>query len=540
VGNSARSISLACGLAGILAACQPATPPAKIALPPAWTPTPLVSTTSVSDLGATATPPAWYSTLEARWTQEVISASFSPTPRPTSTPDDRPLSSRGPWLVFYSSDRLWATDGDVVSLLDSSLSDPADEIMERPIPFSTAGGLIAYTSRSPLSREGSPQYDLRILDLTGGTTHPPLHLVSSELIATLPERYPGDLSEPWTEAWFQAEQVRAAVSRDASLAWSPDGSTLAFVSALDAPNTDLYTLTLRTNSVRRLTSGPFQTADVRWSPSGTAVLHTATSDINVGRDGPRLIIEGVWSALPSSGGIAKVTQGQVEFLQWLSGERAAFYNVEVPCPNYALRGINLHSGSATALWQGPFDAAAIDPITGTLLVTVPFFEPDTAATVSQHCPPDALPAVPEGLYISKPGLPSPIRLAGSGGPVVWSPEARQFFADTPDGVFQISPEAPLQPIPVDSREIPVPSPRNDLWFVVRPSGNGAIITPSGDPVASFAAEPCRALWSPDGDTVVFTDGEALYIADGPEFEPTELFHADQHDLCWAQAEWVGK
>lgn len=524
----------------LVSSCRPATPPPTIALPPPWTSTPSPPTLSPAEIEQTSAASSWYSTLEARWTEEVVSSSYSPTPRPTSTPDPRRISSMGPWLVFYSADALWATDGDVVNIIDSSPSDPAEEIGERPIPFSASstGGLIAYTSRSPLSKEGSPQYDLMVLELPGGRTYPPIPLISSELIATLPERYSGDLSEPWSEAWFQAEQVRAAVSRDSSLAWSPDGSTLAFVAALHAPNTDLYTLVLETSSVQRLTSGPFQTADLRWSPSGKAVLHTSTSDINVGRNGPRLIIEGVWSAFPSTGDIVKVTQGEVEFAQWLSADRAAFYNTQMPCVSFGLQAISIHSGTSSGLWSGPFDGAAIDPRSGTLLVSVPFLDSPSVDTIAQHCPPAAQPVVEEGLYIRKPGSSSPIRLADSGGEVIWSPEARQFFADTPDGVLQISPSGTTQPIPVNSYEIPVPSPENDLWFTVATFGNAAIFTSSGDPIASFPTEPCRAFWSPDGNTVVFTDGEVLYFADGPAFEATEVFHSERDDLCWAQAEWV--
>jgi hypothetical protein len=46
------------------------------------------------------------------------------------------------------------------------------------------------------------------------------------------------------------------------------------------------------------------------------------------------------------------------------------------------------------------------------------------------------------------------------------------------------------------------------------------------------------MWSPDGSAIIYTDGDALYLAARPDFQPRDIFHSHRSDLCWAQMEWA--
>jgi Tol biopolymer transport system component len=66
-----------------------------------------------------------------------------------------------------------------------------------------------------------------------------------------------------------------------SLAWSPDSSSLAFLSDAESPGqTELYVLTVANRSLRRLTSLKGTIATPRWSPDGryVALLFTENAD----------------------------------------------------------------------------------------------------------------------------------------------------------------------------------------------------------------------------------------------------------------------
>lgn len=56
--------------------------------------------------------------------------------------------------------------------------------------------------------------------------------------------------------------------RDSRPRWSPDGSTLAFVSHRDEPGSELYVLPLAGGEPRRLASWPEECEEAIWSPSG--------------------------------------------------------------------------------------------------------------------------------------------------------------------------------------------------------------------------------------------------------------------------------
>src|SRR5688572_1666961 len=82
-----------------------------------------------------------------------------------------------------------------------------------------------------------------------------------------------------TEIWIgdsatgQSRQVTNARGSSSQPAWSPDGSTLAFVSDRDGKR-QLYRIALRGGEAERLTSGDEGVNSFAWSPSGTDIAFT--------------------------------------------------------------------------------------------------------------------------------------------------------------------------------------------------------------------------------------------------------------------------
>jgi len=369
-----------------------------------------------------------------------------------------------------------------------------------------------------------------------------LNLISPQQSDALSTQYPGDPLEFETDAWFYNEQIRAAVSRGRAVAWSPDGQHLAFVAALHSPNTDLYVFDVLTGRITRLTSGPYQTADLIWSPTGRFIAHTSTSDINLGiRNGPTLIVQGLWSADTYSGGVTRLGGEDTGFLQWAAPDSALIYSDTASCGRFELRTVNAINGRSTLLWPGPFETAALDPESQALLVEVADYVPLTS--LAHLCPPSE----PSGLYLVPPGQP-PRRLADySSGywsyhawsmqpPLIWSPEVGLFFAFTPGGVVEITPDGQVTPSRAES--IPIVSPSGQLWASGGSESPLRILHGDATPTNVFPSGTCNAAWRPDEGAFVFADGEHLYSASSPDFRPREIYFSSHNDLCRSRLVWV--
>jgi hypothetical protein len=166
---------------------------------------------------------------------------------------DRPLGI-GPWLVFQSPDGLWAINPDASGLTQLSgrvsilPNDFADSVASR-------GGKIALITSSDLDRRAD--LSLEILSLPDGGIRKLTPLTSPQTEPG-PDAVPGDP---------EFEAVRAVADLQ-SFAWSPDGSSLAFMGVIEGSTSDLYTYSLDTGDIARLTDGPSQAISPTWSPDG--------------------------------------------------------------------------------------------------------------------------------------------------------------------------------------------------------------------------------------------------------------------------------
>jgi hypothetical protein len=460
----------------------------------------------------------------------------TPTPRIVSTPSAASLSAEGPWLVFADGGALWATDGNVVREFFRPYYYPLSGLPKAP-SFAPApdGARLAFPAAPPNSSEYPPQQSLYFVQFPDAAPTRIADLISQEEIRKLPTQFPGDSQEPYSTPWYQGEQVRAAVSRQQSIAWSPDGKLLAVVAALDSTNTDLYVYDPLAGKMTRLTSGPYQTAGLSWSPNSRSIVHTAISDINIGRSGTDNI-EGVWAADPNTKDVVSLATGDEHFLQWIGPQRALLYSWNMPCGSYNIKSVDTATGESKIMWEGSFDSAAADPETGKILVGVSIYDPDTSFT--DMC---GIPLRPNGLYMVRP-KEEPFKLdeysSGFYPAIIWSAEAKTFFAVTPHGIIQVTSSGQTTPTNPHLSEIPIPSPSGEYWALVD-SYNGLSIASPGSPTKiNIPGDVCQVIWKPDGQAIYFTDYEHLYIAEAPTFKPREIFYSDSTDLCYTNFAWV--
>jgi hypothetical protein len=222
------------------------------------------------------------------------------------------------------------------------------------------------------------------------------------------------------------------------MAWSSDGSSLAFSAAMDGPTSDLYILDVQSGRIARLTSGSTQTADIEWSPNDRYIVHKAVSDINIGRSGPILITEGVWAAAADGSRINLLASGQGKTLGWLSSSEIMVASWNMPCDLYDLRSVNISTRESSMIWRGAFDAAASDSVTGTVLVGTSYEE----QVDDPLCPTPK----PQGLYkISPPHVSveriSDFQWTGTGfyPSIEWSNDWGKFFVTAGGDAFSWPP-----------------------------------------------------------------------------------------------------
>ena len=105
---------------------------------------------------------------------------------------------------------------------------------------------------------------------------------------------PGVTEDSSDDLQFSAEHVyRAVVFAGGGLAWSPDGTRLAFVSGHEGTSADVYVYSRDTGQIARLTDDPSHAYQLSWSPDGRYIFYTGASNFG---SGAGYVMEGVWVA----------------------------------------------------------------------------------------------------------------------------------------------------------------------------------------------------------------------------------------------------
>ncbi len=411
----------------------------------------------------------------------------------TATPP-APAEARGPWLMLPAPGGLWAYDtrsGSLDQVETLHLLAPQD-VAAIPAP---SGGRIAYIT----GINGIEQLTLHIRSLAAGEHHR-IPILADE---HLPPQGAG-AGDP------RAEAVRALFEA-VSIAWSPDGTRLAFTAVLETPRAELYLLDVRDLwdpdaplPIRRLTDGPGHTLQPAWAPGGEDLVYVAAERF----DGESW---GEVRTVPASGGASRLLApaagpGVETFLGWHGPDRLLLHARAPSCGSDALRTVDLAGRNETPAWSGPFNAAAYASRSGALLVAVDRF--------AASCPG----AAAEGLYrLSGPGA-EPVRITtGEAFLPVWDGASGLFFARTGSAVLAVGPGGSAVELQGPEPVLPSAAPDGTLaWALGGGVWTGAL---NGAPAQIFAGPAAAPAWSPDGQTLYFLGEAGLYRAASPGFEP---------------------
>ena len=264
------------------------------------------------------------------------------TPRPTVPVD-------GPWLVYPAPDPglIRAYDVDAGVILDIALPEPII-VSDLINGLSPDGHTLIVRAGSPLNTGELALYRIDLPSTTVTKLMPLLNLTLQRWIVN--------------EVGTLAFDTLRIVTREDSLAWSPDGHYLAFPAALNANKSDLYLWNAETGSIDRLNGLSTQSASPYWSPGSNWLISQELGDYTE-ENGWRaeviykMRIPGLNdqnSLYPPPSG----SQGEI-YLGWLNAQTMVTYTQTANGPE-TLRQINLDTLQRNVLLSGSFSLAAVD------------------------------------------------------------------------------------------------------------------------------------------------------------------------------------
>jgi len=209
----------------------------------------------------------------------------------------------------------------------------------------------------PESRSG---LTLRVLSLPEGIAHTVTEL-----------QIPNVTKDSSDDLRFSAEHVyRAVVFEGGGLAWSPDGSNLAFVSGHDGTSADLYVVSRDLREITRLTDGPNQAYQISWSPDSRYIFHTGASNFGTGAG---YVMEGVWVARADGTGVRSLYEpdprtGAEVLVDWVAVDTALVHSWRPDCGENNLITVNVASGEKQVVWPDYFNQATYNPDSGAILI----------------------------------------------------------------------------------------------------------------------------------------------------------------------------
>jgi dipeptidyl aminopeptidase/acylaminoacyl peptidase len=401
--------------------------------------------------------------------------------------------------VIITPDGAWAVNADgsgLMRVVDVPILAPQDTFA-MPAP---RGGFAAFITGD--SRWHELTLNILVLPRNLARTIP---LVAPEFAHT-DDALPGDP---------ELEAARALIELT-SLAWSPDGSQLAFMGLRDGPTSDLYTFSMAEfwavtpedgeEGFTRWTDGLSQGILPSWSPDGRYILHAGVNTLGTGAG---YDMAGVWVVDTQTGEVLDMyapDDGAEIFVGWLDAHTFLVHSWSPVCGNENLRAFDLETGEVRALWEGAFNGVAFDPGSGGVLIT------------SEQFLADCMPGGQAGAVYLPAGGPAALLLTDQEAFIpVWDALGQMFFFRTPDQVFAAWPNGSTKVLAAPGMDLPSASVDGRLGWALR---SGVWVgTVEGEPAQIFSTPASLPVWSPDGQRLFFVAEAGLFAAHAPDFVP---------------------
>src|SRR5574340_837261 len=285
------------------------------------------------------------STVPPRQTESIGETAFLSTP-------EQVFGVEPPLIILESSSGfyLFTEDGDQIGKIDVRNLEPSGYYLERTI--SPSGGWIAW--RNFQNSEDIATLTLNVAQLSD---------------ADHPRRIPLMAQEKTTNIQIR-ENSRNAIITGVSMRWSPNGRLLAFVAELETAIANLYVFDTQTGNINRLTDSSKTLMILSWTPDGNSILYEEVE--SCGGMGCRVIAG--WVA-PIDGSEPRILYGETmsvgdQLVGFPSKDQVLMVSSNLAGP-IQLSKLTITTGESLLVFSAPFSSAAIDPNSGTMVITAP-------------------------------------------------------------------------------------------------------------------------------------------------------------------------
>ena len=315
-----------------------------------------------------------------------------------------------------------------------------------------------------------------------------------------------------------------AIEYDNSLAWSPDGTRLAFIAARDGDSADVYLFNPTDMSVSHLSDEDGHAADLHWSPDGQVLQYVSVNTFGTGAGSN---MESLWGYDFKSKAhqLLQVLDSNGEnFLAWTDNSHFLINSWSRLCESYNLRLVNVDRLLNQTIVDGCFTGSAYDPEQKAGFYSVTEFNYENCTCGGE--PNDA------GLRIFGEGIGYPI--VGEIGVnkfeelnvynIGFIPQGNLFTFYGDEGLQYIYYKGAygygiLEILPEVKGFVPYPSPTGDFWVWASRNKTGLWVTENNSkPVelsSNFSGVP---LWSLDGQIIYFYENDQLFSANAPQYD----------------------
>jgi len=403
------------------------------------------------------------------------------------------LNSTGPYPLFAGKGGLWISNPDgsfltQVSKLDFSGSDLRAAIS----PKGNKAALVVQSAQG---------LDLIEVTIPGGETQTITHLldISQDELVNNPTG---------TKAF-----AYYAITQYNSVAWSPDGSQLAFMGAIKGPTSDLYTYDVLSGKVTQLTDGPSQAILPSWSLDGEYILHYGVSWVPP--FGGAIVgytrMDGMWAVHVSDRKVLNEPKPKAlhdNFVGWQDNTHYMLYDSDDQCFSQNLRTVDVTTGKTTSVMDLSFYYGIAQSPDHSLLFA------GSAGCAN---------SVGEGTFLLLPGQTKPTKLLDKKVyEVYWLPESKVFQA-YPEALFSSDGQTRYDPPVYNKSFHPAISRQGyQAWEVIEnQQGRVELKTPNADWKKVFDGLANQLMWDPtNGDTLFIASHDgSLYAATAPDFSP---------------------
>jgi hypothetical protein len=360
-----------------------------------------------------------------------------------------------------------------------------------------------------------------VLDLVNQTTVLQLEL-TGPIIQPGVEGTHGD---PSFEAYGAMQSI-------GSLAWSPDGTQLAFIAARDGDSADVYLFNRSDNSVTRLTEEAGHASALNWSPDGQFLEYLSIYTFGTGAGAE---MAGLWVydfQIKQAILLESLESNGEDFIAWMDNNRFLINSWGHLCGGaYNLRIVDATSLEQQVIVEEGFSAVAYDPENQFGMFSVAYTYDNCGSSE---------PLEP-GLMIFGESVP----VLGADGPIMgeigrkkfeqiiayglrFIPQGNLFTVYGDEGLQYIYYKGQygynsLEILPEVKGLVPYPSPTGDYWAWASRMNTGLWITENNsNPIELSPLFTGVPVWGQDGQTIYFFENNRLFSASAPQFSTETL------------------